>query len=114
MGDEKGTSYGENNLEIKYCLVLLLLLFQLQDSYAYRTAIISQDKRQLPDLDSACFAAYLSLSDDEIKCFDNGDNNNDDDDGSSDDPLNPDTLGDVCNSEFCMDVAKKLLKACKV
>ena len=96
---------------MKFCLVLLL--FQLrQDSYAYRT-IISQDKRQLPDLDSACFAAYLSLSDDEIKCFDN-DDNNDDDDGSSDDPLNPDSLGDVCNGEFCMDVAKKLLKACKV
>ena len=69
-------TYGENNLEMKYCLALLLL-FQVQDSYAYRT-IISQDKRQLPDLDSACFAAYLSLSDDEIKCFDNGDNNDDD------------------------------------
>ena len=92
-------------------LLLLLLLFQLQDSYAYRT-IISQDKRQLPDLDSACFAAYQRLSNDEIKCFDNDDNN--DDDGSSDDPLNPDTLGDVCDSEFCMDVAKKLLEACKV
>ena len=97
---------------MKYCLVLLLL-FQVQDSYAYRT-IISQDKRQLPDLDSdsaACFAAYLSLSDDENKCFHNGDNN---DDGSSDDPLNPDSLDDVYNSEFCMDVAKKLLEACKV
>ena len=98
---------------MKYCLVLLLL-FQVQDSYAYRS-IISQDKRQLPDLDSTCFAAYLSLSDDEIKCFDSGESgDNDDDDGSSDDPLNPDSLGDVCDSEFCIDVAKKLLKACKV
>ena len=99
--------YEGSNLEMKYLISLLLLV---QHSNAYRTTIVSEGKRQVPD--SICSLAYLSLSPKEQRCFDTGDSI---DDGSSDDSLSPTALGDiVCDSEFCMDAAKRLLPACKV
>ena len=93
----------------------LVLLFLVHHSYAYRTTVFSENKRQLPDnLDSACAQAYFSLSTDELKCLDTGDDD-DDDYGSSDDILlTPSEVSDMCGNGFCMDVIRRLVKACKV
>ena len=104
-------SYGGSDLEMKYLVLLLLVHY----SYAYRTTVVQpENKRQVPgDFDVACYQAYVSLTADEKKCFDTGDDDSDDY-GSSEDILTPSDLSDICGSGFCKDVAKKLLKACKV
>ena len=86
----------------------LVLLFLVHHSYAYRTTVVSENKRQIPD--GPCLQAFLSLSTDEQKCLDT-----DDDDGSSDDILlTPSEVSDICGNGFCMDVIRKLAKACTV
>ena len=123
VGDEKAVSsirvsYGGSDLEMMYLLLLLLVHY----SYAYRTTytVVPENKRQVPDdYDVACFQAYVNLTADEKKCFDQmiGDDESDDygsSYGSSEDILTPSDLSDICSSGFCKDVAKRLLKACKV
>ena len=83
----------------------LVLLFLVHHSYAYRTTVVSENKYQIPD--GPCLQAFLSLSTDEQKCLDT----DDDDDGSR---LTPSEVSDICGNGFCMDVIRRLVKACKV
>ena len=90
--------------------VLLLLLFDQVQHYAFGITTVSKIKRQAPDSAqlAACFQVYNSLSTEEHECL------TDSYDSTLRGLISPSDFRGICASEFCMNVATTLLDGCKV
>ena len=90
--------------------VLLLLLFDQVQHYAFGVTTVSESKRQISDATqlAACLQVYNSLSTEENNCL------TDSYDFTIQGLLSPSDFGGICASEFCKNVATRLLDGCKV
>ena len=90
--------------EMKY--VLLLTLLELVCVYG---AMAVTKRQNFDPSELACLQAYSELTTSDETCLDFNDEDSDDDD-----LLSPGDLARVCSSDFCLNVAIRVVDACKV